>query len=187
MIGEDPSGKPNNLMPFVAQTAIGRRPRLSVFGNDYDTPDGTGVRDYIHVMDLAEGHLAALQFISRMEIEERHNRSVGKGGLHAFNLGTGRGYSVLEMVEAMKKSCKCDVPYQVEARRPGDLPTVYAATEAARDMLRWEATRDLAAMCDDLWRWQSSNPEGMQYSAGRVLLFLKYNSTPLETIQQRAL
>ena len=171
LIGEDPSGKPNNLMPFVAQTAIGRRSYLSVFGDDYDTPDGTGVRDYIHVMDLAEGHIAALNFIEKVEQEwssetpatpvvGKDGRNSTGSGLRVFNLGTGRGYSVLEMVAAMKSSCECDIPYRVEPRRPGDLATVYAATEKARDILDWKAKRDLRTMCDDLWHWQRLNPRG---------------------------
>ena len=159
LIGENPSGRPNNLMPFVAQTAIGRREYLSIYGSDYDTEDGTGVRDYIHVMDLAEGHMAALNFMRRGG-EEKGASGDGGGGLHVFNLGTGRGYSVLDMVAAMKKSCACDVPYRIEARRPGDLAAMYADTTAALNVLGWKAKRGLDAMCDDLWRWQSGNPQG---------------------------
>lgn len=152
IIGEDPSGKPNNLMPFVAQVAVGRRPELSVYGDDYLTPDGTGVRDYIHVMDLAEGHLAALRFLDR--------QSSGSPRLHVYNLGTGFGHSVLDMVAAMKAACSCPIPYVIKPRRPGDLATVYAATEKASRDLDWRATRNLTVMCQDLWRWQSGNPNG---------------------------
>eukprot|EP00634_Sargassococcus_sp_CCMP2135_P008674 CAMPEP_0198650792 /NCGR_PEP_ID=MMETSP1467-20131203/5221_1 /TAXON_ID=1462469 /ORGANISM="unid. sp., Strain CCMP2135" /LENGTH=347 /DNA_ID=CAMNT_0044386653 /DNA_START=82 /DNA_END=1125 /DNA_ORIENTATION=- len=145
-IGEDPSGTPNNLMPFVAQVAVGRRPFLSVFGNDYDTPDGTGVRDYIHVMDLAKGHLSALE----------HSRP----GYHVFNLGTGTGYSVLDMVKAMEKAAGKEIPYKIIDRRPGDVATVYASTDKASTELGWTADLNLDDMCKDLWAWQSNNPMG---------------------------
>ena len=154
MIGEDPNGPPNNLMPYVAQVAVGRRPHLTVFGNDYDTPDGTGVRDYIHVMDLAEGHVAAL----------RHMDSVGPG-YEVFNLGTGRGYSVLEMVEAMRKASGQPIPYQVGPRREGDIAVCYADTEKAERVLGWRAKLGLVDMCADLWAWQSKNPQGYAGSA----------------------
>ncbi|HEY9024970.1 MAG TPA: UDP-glucose 4-epimerase GalE, partial [Burkholderiaceae bacterium] len=147
-IGEDPRGVPNNLMPYVAQVAIGRRPRLSVFGNDYDTPDGTGVRDYIHVVDLAQGHVKAL------------DRLLAHPGSFTVNLGTGRGYSVLELVAAYERASGRPVPYDIVARRPGDIDACYADPARARELLGWSAARDLDAMCEDSWRWQSMNPEG---------------------------
>lgn len=147
-IGEDPSGIPNNLMPFIAQVAVGMRDYLSVFGDDYETVDGTGVRDYIHVMDLSEGHLAALQALQR------------EGGLMTTNLGTGRGYSVLEMVAAFAKASGREVPYKITPRRPGDVAQCYADPSHARRLLNWQARRDLEAMCTDQWRWQSQNPQG---------------------------
>jgi UDP-glucose 4-epimerase len=145
-IGEDPSGIPNNLMPYVAQVAIGRREHLSVFGADYPTPDGTGVRDYIHVMDLAEGHVAALDHLDR--------------GSVTVNLGTGQGYSVLDVVRAYEAASGRPVPYRLSPRRPGDVAACYADPARARALLGWSARRDLAAMCRDSWRWQSGNPEG---------------------------
>jgi UDP-glucose 4-epimerase len=148
LIGEDPSGIPNNLMPFVAQVAIGRRPRLSVFGNDYPTPDGTGVRDYIHVVDLAQGHVAAL------------NRLFSRSGKFIVNLGTGQGYSVLETVRAFEQASGRAVPYEIVPRRPGDIASCYASPELARELLGWHATRNLATMCADHWHWQEMNPEG---------------------------
>lgn len=151
MIGEDPNGIPNNLMPYVSQVAIGRREFLTVFGNDYDTPDGTGVRDYLHVMDLAEGHLAAIRYMSD---------PFKSGALRTFNLGTGNGCSVLDMVRAMEKACGHQVPYRMGARRPGDIATCYADATLAKTEMGWEATRDLDAMCRDLWCWQSQNPNG---------------------------
>lgn len=147
-IGEDPNGIPNNLMPFIAQVAIGKRAQLSVFGGDYATPDGTGVRDYIHVMDLAQGHLAALQALE------------GDRGLLTVNLGTGRGYSVLEMIAAFSKASGRDVPYQIVERRSGDVATCYADPAHASKVLGWEATRGVEAMCEDHWRWQEKNPNG---------------------------
>ncbi len=147
-IGEDPNGIPNNLMPFVAQVAVGKRERLSVFGNDYPTPDGTGVRDYIHVVDLARGHLAALRALERDD------------GLLTVNLGTGRGYSVLEMVAAFEQASGRPVPYQIAARRPGDIAQCYADPALAEQTLGWRAEKDLAAMCADAWRWQLQNPQG---------------------------
>uniref|UniRef100_A0A7S1U657 UDP-glucose 4-epimerase n=2 Tax=Phaeomonas parva TaxID=124430 RepID=A0A7S1U657_9STRA len=150
-IGEDPNGPPNNLMPYVSQVAVGRREKLSVYGNDYDTPDGTGVRDYIHVMDLADGHLKALEYMDREG-----------AGNYVFNLGTGKGNSVLEMVAAMRKASGREIPYVITDRRPGDLATVYAATDKARDELGWTATRSLEDMCTDLWAWQSANPQGYE-------------------------
>ncbi|WP_126445860.1 UDP-glucose 4-epimerase GalE [Sulfuricystis multivorans] len=147
-IGEDPNGIPNNLMPYVAQVAVGKLPFLSVFGKDYPTPDGTGVRDYIHVVDLAKGHLAALAALER------------QGGLLTVNLGTGRGYSVLEMVKAFEAASGRKVPYRIAPRRPGDVATCYADPTLAARVLGWRAEKDLAAMCIDAWRWQSANPDG---------------------------
>ncbi len=147
-MGEDPQGIPNNLMPFIAQVAVGRREKLSVFGNDYPTPDGTGVRDYIHVMDLADGHIAAL-------------KSVGdKAGLHIYNLGTGEGSSVLDMVEAFALACGKPVPYELCPRRPGDIAECWASTEKAERDLGWKATRSVTEMTADTWKWQSNNPQG---------------------------
>jgi UDP-glucose 4-epimerase len=150
LIGEDPRGVPNNLMPFVAQVAVGRRDRLAVFGNDYATPDGTGVRDYIHVTDLAEGHVAALQ------------RLFSKPGAFTVNLGTGRGYSVLEVVAAYAAASGRAVPYEVKPRRPGDVAACYADPALARELLGWRAQLGLPRMCEDSWRWQSMNPKGFE-------------------------
>jgi UDP-glucose 4-epimerase len=150
LIGEDPRGTPNNLMPFVAQVAVGRRERLSVFGNDYPTPDGTGVRDYIHVVDLAQGHVAALAELFRS----------GQG--FTVNLGTGQGYSVLEMVRAFEAASGRPVPYQIVARRPGDIAVCYADASKARELLGWQAKKGLEDMCADQWHWQSRNPEGFR-------------------------
>lgn len=147
-IGEDPSGVPNNLMPYVSQTAVGRREYLTVFGDDYDTPDGTGVRDYIHVMDLAEGHVAAVEYAEKFT------------GCDAINLGTGIGYSVLDMVKAFEEANGIKVPYKIGPRRPGDLATVYSNPEKAEKVLGWKAKRTLVDMCRDLWTWQKSNPNG---------------------------
>ncbi len=147
-IGEDPSGIPNNLMPFIMQVAVGRREVLNVFGDDYPTPDGTGVRDYIHVVDLAQGHVAALDALENVE------------GCVAVNLGTGRGYSVLEMVQAAEKATGKQIPYQIVDRRAGDAAEVFADPTRARELLGWKATRDLDDICSDAWRWQSSNPHG---------------------------
>jgi UDP-glucose 4-epimerase len=151
LIGEDPRGEPANLLPYIAQVAVGRRDRLRIFGNDYDTPDGTGVRDYIHVVDLAEGHVAALRLLA----EKRRSLTV--------NLGTGIGYSVLDVVHAYERACGRSVPCEIVARRPGDVARCYADPALARELLGWRARRDLDAMCADSWRWQSSNPRG--YSA----------------------
>jgi len=150
LIGEDPRDAPNNLMPYVCQTAIGRRPYLRIFGNDYPTPDGTGVRDYIHVMDLAEGHVAALDALAR----------VSDGTVMTVNLGTGRGISVLELVETFERVNGVAVPRRILARRPGDIPAIYADVSRARRELGWQTRRGLEAMCRDAWRWQSTNPEG---------------------------
>lgn len=147
-IGEDPRGIPNNLMPYVAQVAVGRREHLQVFGGDYDTPDGTGVRDYLHVMDLADGHVAALRHLLD-----------GRGSITA-NLGTGRGHSVLELVRAYERASGRPIPYRIVDRRPGDLASSWADPRVAREQLGWQTTRDLDAMCADSWRWQSVNPRG---------------------------
>ena len=147
LIGETPSGIPNNLLPYVAQVAAGQRDCLSVFGNDYPTPDGTGVRDYIHVMDLAEGHVAALDHLQR------------EGGLQTFNLGTGCGYSVLDMVCAFERASGRAVPYKIAARRPGDIAACYADPTLATQTLGWCARRDLDAMCRDAWKWQCYEAE----------------------------
>ncbi|WOB09443.1 UDP-glucose 4-epimerase GalE [Piscinibacter gummiphilus] len=147
-IGEDPRGTPNNLMPYVAQVASGARPELQIFGNDYDTPDGTGVRDYIHVMDLAAGHVAALSHL------------LGGSASFTVNLGTGRGYSVLEVVRAFERASGRPVPFKVVARREGDVAACYADPTLARDLIGWSAQRGLDEMCDDTWRWQRLNPRG---------------------------
>jgi len=151
-IGEDPHGIPNNVMPFIAQVAVGKRPQLNVFGNDYATPDGTGVRDYIHVVDLADGHVAALRYL------------LERGRGITVNLGTGRGYSVLELVRAFEKASGRPVPYVIAPRRPGDVDATYADPTLAQRELGWRATRDLDAMCSDSWRWQSMNPNGFDTS-----------------------
>jgi UDP-glucose 4-epimerase len=147
-IGEDPEGIPNNLMPFVMQVAVGRRDEVGVFGGDYPTPDGTGVRDYIHVVDLAKGHLAALEALPRL------------GACTPVNLGTGRGSSVLEVIAAAARAVGKDLPYQVVDRRPGDVAATWADPARARELLGWEAELDLDRMCADHWRWQSQNPDG---------------------------
>ncbi|MEA3287122.1 MAG: UDP-glucose 4-epimerase GalE [Candidatus Marinimicrobia bacterium] len=147
-IGEDPNGIPNNLMPYISQVAVGKLEQLSIFGDDYKTPDGTGVRDYIHVVDLANGHLKALEYLS------------GKPGLVTVNLGTGSGYSVLELIKAFEKVCGKSVAYQVVGRRSGDIAQCYADTHKAADLLSWKATRGIEEMCEDSWRWQSNNPQG---------------------------
>ncbi len=150
LIGEDPNGIPNNLMPFVSQVAVGLRPHLNVFGGDYPTPDGTGVRDYIHVVDLANGHLAALNALNRWE---------GSQPL-TVNLGTGQGYSVLDMVRAFEKASSRDVPYKIVDRRPGDIASCYAAPDLAERLLGWKAQFGVDKMCVDTWRWQVNNPKG---------------------------
>jgi UDP-glucose 4-epimerase len=150
LIGEDPQGVPNNLLPFVAQVAVGRRELLNVWGNDYATPDGTGVRDYIHVVDLALGHVRALEMLGKSE----------NGQCTAINLGTGNGYSVLDMVKAFETASGKAVPYQVQPRRAGDIAACYADPALALQRLGWRAERDLQVMCQDAWRWQSSNPQG---------------------------
>ncbi|MBN2645655.1 MAG: UDP-glucose 4-epimerase GalE [Desulfuromonadaceae bacterium] len=152
-IGEDPRGIPNNLLPFVAQVAVGKRDCLRVFGGDYPTVDGTGVRDYIHVVDLARGHICALNALSEHQ-------------LLTVNLGTGHGYSVLEVVRAFEAASGCQVPYQIVARRPGDIAICYADTHYAEKVLRWRAEYDLNRMCADAWRWQSANPNGYEDGCG---------------------
>lgn len=147
-IGEDPRGIPNNLMPYITQVAIGRREYLSVYGNDYPTPDGTGVRDYIHVVDLAKGHVAAVKYVTEHE------------GCEVFNLGTGIGYSVLDMVHAFEQANSLTLPCKIVDRRPGDLPTCYADPSKSAQVLGWRAERSLVDMCRDSWRWQSQNPMG---------------------------
>ncbi|MRR51626.1 MAG: UDP-glucose 4-epimerase GalE [Rhodocyclaceae bacterium] len=148
LIGEDPNGIPNNLLPFVAQVAVGKLARLRVFGSDYDTPDGTGVRDYIHVVDLARGHVAALR---RLQAHQ---------GVTTVNLGTGQGYSVLEVVRAFEKACGRPIPYEQVARRPGDIAACYADPSLAKELLGWSAQLGVDRMCADAWRWQSGNPDG---------------------------
>lgn len=148
LIGEDPKGIPNNLVPYIAQVAVGKLQCLGVFGNDYPTHDGTGVRDYIHVVDLAVGHVKALK-----KIEE-------KAGVCIYNLGTGKGYSVLDVVKAYEKACGREIKYEIKPRRPGDIATCYADASKAREELGWEAERGIEEMCADSWRWQSANPDG---------------------------
>lgn len=146
LIGEDPKDIPNNLLPYVSQTAVGKREKVNVFGDDYDTPDGTGVRDYIHVVDLSRGHVAAI------------NHS--KPGVAAYNLGTGRGTSVLELIDAFSKACGHNVPYEITSRRPGDVASCYASPEKAKTELGWSAEKTIQQACEDSWRWQSRNPDG---------------------------
>ena len=148
LIGEDPNGIPNNLMPYITQVAIGKLERLRVFGDDYPTPDGTGVRDYIHVVDLAVGHLRAIEKLAT------------KPGLVTYNLGTGQGYSVLDVVKAFEQASGRPIPYEITARRPGDIAACYADATLARSELGWQAARGIAEMCADSWRWQSNNPDG---------------------------
>lgn len=148
-IGENPNGIPNNLMPYITQVAIGKRPFLSVYGDDYDTADGTGVRDYIHVVDLAEGHVKAVENILE-----------GQKGVQVFNLGTGVGYSVLDIVKAFNKAYGKELPYKIAPRRPGDLAVCYSDPSKAKEVLGWEAKRGIEEMCEDSWRWQSNNPNG---------------------------
>ena len=147
-IGEDPKGIPNNLMPYISQVAVGKLEKLGVFGDDYDTPDGTGVRDYIHVVDLAVGHVKAIKYI------------FSNPGLDIINLGTGVGYSVLDMVKAFSKACGKEIPYEIKPRREGDIAMCYADPSKAAKVLGWKAERGLEQMCEDAWRWQSQNPEG---------------------------
>ncbi len=148
-IGENPNGIPNNLMPYITQVAIGKRPYLNIYGDDYDTPDGTGVRDYIHVVDLADGHVKAVKNILE-----------GNKGVQVFNLGTGKGYSVLDIVKAFSKAYGKELPYKIAPRRPGDLAVCYSDPTKAKVVLGWEAKRDIDDMCRDSWNWQSKNPNG---------------------------
>ena len=148
-IGENPNGIPNNLMPYITQVAIGKRPYLSVYGNDYDTPDGTGIRDYIHVVDLADGHVKAVKNILE-----------GDKGVQIFNLGTGKGYSVLDIVKAFSKAYGKELPYKIAPRRPGDLAVCFSDPSKAKEVLGWEAKRGIDDMCRDSWNWQSKNPNG---------------------------
>ncbi|MGP6140248.1 UDP-glucose 4-epimerase GalE [Jeotgalibaca sp. A127] len=148
LIGEDPSGIPNNLMPYITQVAVGKLPELSVFGDDYDTPDGTGVRDYIHVVDLAKGHLKALESFTDHK------------GVGTYNLGTGIGYSVLDLVKNFQRANDILIPYQIVERRPGDVATCYADASLAKEVLGWSAEKNLEDMCRDSWKWQSQNPNG---------------------------
>ncbi|MEX2463161.1 MAG: UDP-glucose 4-epimerase GalE, partial [Balneolaceae bacterium] len=151
-IGEDPNGIPNNLMPYVTQVAIGKLDKLNVYGNDYDTPDGTGIRDYIHVVDLALGHLKAL--------EQLRNQT----GLFTYNLGTGKGSSVLDVIHAFEEATGCSIPYQFAPRRPGDAAICYADVSKAAEELNWKTERNLVDMCRDAWNWQSKNPNGFATS-----------------------
>ncbi|BFL48339.1 UDP-glucose 4-epimerase GalE [Lactonifactor longoviformis] len=148
LIGEDPKGIPNNLVPYIAQVAVGKLECLGVFGDDYPTPDGTGVRDYIHVVDLAAGHVKAIQKLETAK------------GVMIYNLGTGIGYSVLDVVKAYEKACGKKIPYQIKPRRAGDIPTCYADAAKAKEELGWEAKRGIEEMCRDSWKWQSMNPDG---------------------------
>ena len=150
LIGEAPNGIPNNLMPYITQVAVGKREFLSVFGNDYDTHDGTGVRDYIHVVDLAKGHVAALKKIQK------------DSGLNVYNLGTGKGYSVLEIIQNMEKAVGRPIPYRIVERRPGDIAACYSDPAKAKAELGWEAELDITQMCEDAWRWQSKHPNGFE-------------------------
>ena len=152
MIGENPKGIPNNLMPYITQVAIGKRDKLFIYGDDYETHDGTGVRDYIHVVDLVKGHLKALEYLD------------GKTGIEAFNLGTGRGYSVLELMDTFKRASGIPVAYQVVDRRPGDVAACYADATKAAKILGWKAEKSLLEMCTDSWRWQRKNPDGYEHT-----------------------
>ena len=173
LIGEDPKGIPNNLAPFVAKVAVGKLPQVGVFGNDYDTPDGTGVRDYIHVVDLARGHVAALEWMAgkrgaassaddAFSLAGDALEDGTRTGVGVFNLGTGKGSSVLDVIGAFQKASGKDIPYEVKPRRSGDIATNYAACDKAASELGWKAEYDLDRMCEDIWRWQSSNPDGYE-------------------------
>lgn len=150
LMGEDPKGIPNNLVPYVAQVAVGKREAVHVFGNDYPTPDGTGVRDYIHVCDLGTGHVAALRWMK------------GRHGVEVFNLGTGQGSSVLDVISSFSKACGKEIPYVIDPRRPGDVATNYAQCDKAKDLMGWQAQYNLDDMCRDSWNWQSHNPDGYE-------------------------
>lgn len=152
LIGESPNGIPNNLLPYISQVAVGKRESLSIWGDDYDTADGTGVRDYIHVVDLAIGHIKALQNISTL-------------GCEAINLGTGNGYSVLEVLRAFEKVCGKNIPYRIQSRRTGDIASCYANAQKAQKLLGWNAKRDIVNMCEDAWNWQSKNQQGYDTNA----------------------
>ncbi|MDN7226341.1 UDP-glucose 4-epimerase GalE [Planococcus liqunii] len=149
-IGESPKGTPNNLMPYITQVAIGKQEQLRIFGDDYKTPDGTGIRDYIHVVDLVKGHVKALQYLENHE------------GVEIFNLGTGTGYSVLDLVKSFSEATSKNIPYKIVERRPGDIGVCYANAEKAKRLLKWQAEKDLQEMCEDSWRWQSLNPDGFK-------------------------
>lgn len=149
-IGESPKGTPNNLMPYITQVAIGKQEQLRIFGDDYKTPDGTGIRDYIHVVDLVKGHVKALQYL------ENHK------GVEIFNLGTGTGYSVLDLVKSFSEATSKNIPYKIVERRPGDIGVCYANAEKAKRLLEWQAEKGLQEMCEDSWRWQSLNPDGFK-------------------------
>ncbi len=156
LIGEDPRGIPNNLMPYLSQVAVGRLEKLGVFGDDYPTPDGTGIRDYIHVVDLADGHVKALERLQQME------------GVEVYNLGTGKGYSVLDVLHAYEKACGKSIPYEVKPRRAGDIPVCYADPTKAREILGWEAKYGIEQMCADSYHWQSLNPDGYKSKEERA-------------------
>ena len=149
-IGEDPKGIPNNLLPYITQVAVGKLEKLGVFGDDYDTPDGTGVRDYIHVVDLAIGHVKAIEKLKE------------KTGVLTYNLGTGHGYSVLDVVKSFEKASGQKIPYEIKPRRPGDIATCYADATKAKEELGWVAQRGIEEMCEDAWRWQKNNPNGYE-------------------------
>ena len=153
-IGEDPNGIPNNLLPFITQVAVGRRAMLSVYGDDYPTPDGTCTRDYVHVCDLARGHVMAIDYLNKQP----------QGLIEAFNLGTGKGSSVLDIIHAFEETTGITIPYRVSERRAGDLPELYADPSKAERLLGWKAEHDLATMCRDAWRWQENNPQGFAIS-----------------------
>jgi len=156
-IGEDPSGIPNNLLPYISQVAIGKLEKVMVYGNDYPTPDGTGIRDYLHVVDLAQGHLKALDAIE-----------LKKPGFKIYNLGTGRGSSVMEVIHAFEKACGKSIPFQIMPRRQGDLPTSYAQVSLAEQELGWKAKYDLEDMCRDIWHWQTNNPDGFSSHSASI-------------------
>lgn len=149
-IGEDPNGIPNNLMPFIAQVSVGKRKSLNVYGNDYDTPDGTGVRDYIHIMDLADGHVKAMIY----------QKNLNPTGFKPINLGTGKGYSVMEVIHAFEKASGKKIPYEIVGRRAGDISASYANANTAIKELNWRAVKNIDDMCADTWKWQQSNPNG---------------------------